>query len=149
MPMSEPAASARRDPTTFVIPASPWLGLRDHLLACASDLEAAGDATRAEALRAAVDAWWAEQQHWNGNLSAAIGLHHEISNALVGVSGNVQILLMGPLGQRSDVRERLEVVLRESHRIRDAAAQLGQIRAGLRDATSAEGGGNTKRQAVA
>ena len=47
------------------------------------------------------------------------------------MSGHVQILLMGPLGQQTSVRERLEVVLRESQRIRDAALELRQLRAAL------------------
>jgi hypothetical protein len=47
------------------------------------------------------------------------------------VSGNAQLLLMGPAGQLAGVRERLEVVMRESQRIRDAAVQLRQLRAAL------------------
>jgi hypothetical protein len=38
---------------------------------------------------------------------------------------------MSPTGQQPGVRERLEVVMRESQRIRDAAAQLRGLRAAL------------------
>ena len=121
------------------MPAPPWERLREHLLACADDLTAAGDGSAGAALRATVETWWEEQQQWNGAIGALLGLHHEINNALVGVSGNAQLLLMGPAGQQPGVRERLEVVMRESQRIRDAAVQLR----GLRTALGAGGGPTT------
>jgi signal transduction histidine kinase len=122
------------------MPAPPWERLRAQLLACADDLTAGGDGPAGAALHATVESWWEEQQQWNGAMASLLALHHEINNALVGVSGNAQLLLMGPAGQQPGVRERLEVVLRESQRIRDAAVQLRQLRAALGDggATTAE-----------
>jgi signal transduction histidine kinase len=115
--------------TSPSMPAPPWERLRAHLLACADDLAAAGDPSAGASLRATVEAWWEEQQQWNGAVAERLALHHEINNALVGVSGNAQLLLMGPVAHQPGVRERLEVVLRESQRIRDAAGQLRQVRA--------------------
>ena len=128
------------------MPAPPWERLRVQLLARADDLTAVGDGAAGGALRATVEAWWAEQQQWNGSMAALLALHHEINNALVGVSGNVQLLLMGPAGQQPGVRERLEVVLRESQRIRDAAVQVRQLRAALvaGDGTTTEPEGRPK-----
>jgi nitrogen-specific signal transduction histidine kinase len=60
-----------------------------------------------------------------------LGVHHEINNALVGVRGNAQLLLMDPNVQSPVVREKLEVLLRESGRIRDAAARLRELKAAL------------------
>ncbi|MEK7824346.1 MAG: hypothetical protein AAB290_04820 [Candidatus Eisenbacteria bacterium] len=129
--------------TPTPMPAPPWERLRAHLLACAADLTAAGDGPAGAALRATVETWWEEQQQWNGAIARLLGVHHEINNALVGVCGNAQLLLMGPAAQQPGVRERLEVVMRESQRIRDAAVQLRQLRAVL-----GAGGGTTAEPAV-
>lgn len=117
--------------TPAPVPPPPWERLRADLLAWADDLGADGDGSAGAALRATVETWWEEQRRWNDATSSLLSLHHEINNALVGVSGNAQLLLMGPAGQQPGVRERLEVVLRESQRIRDAAVQLRQLRAAL------------------
>jgi nitrogen-specific signal transduction histidine kinase len=55
-------------------------------------------------------------------------VHHEINNASVGVRGNAQLMLMQPAGQAPGVRERLEVVLRESGRIQEATVRLGELK---------------------
>ena len=120
--MTAPAPSTRR-------PSPPWERLHARLLACADERVAAGDAAGGRALRSTVEAWWEEQQRWNAEIAGLLGVHHEINNALVGVSGNAQLLLMGPAGQQPGVRERLEVVMRESQRIREAALQLRELRA--------------------
>lgn len=114
--------------TARVPPAPPWEVLRSSLLARADALEAAGLTRDAGKLRETVDEWWAQQTEWNDRLSQLLRVHHEINNALVGVSGNVQLLLMGP-GREPGIRERLEVVLRETGRIGEAANQLRQLRA--------------------
>lgn len=114
--------------TARVPPAPPWETLRTSLLARADALEAAGLARDAKKLRETVDEWWLQQTEWNSRLSQLLRVHHEINNALVGVSGNVQLLLMGP-GREPGIRERLEVVLRETGRIGEAANQLRQLRA--------------------
>ena len=119
------------DLTDRALPAPPWERLRERLLACADELDAAGDPSSAGLLRATLDEWWDEQRRWNDEAVRTLSLHHEINNALVGVSGNVQILLMGQAGQQANVRERLEVVLRESQRISAAAAHLLRLRTAL------------------
>jgi nitrogen-specific signal transduction histidine kinase len=55
-------------------------------------------------------------------------VHHEINNALVGVRGNAQLMLINMAGQSPAVRERLEVVLRESGRIQEATVRLRELR---------------------
>ena len=62
---------------------------------------------------------------------AQLGVHHEINNALVGVRGNTQLLMLSEAAGTPAVRERLEVVIRESGRIRDAAVQLQELKAAL------------------
>jgi len=116
----------------------PWESLHEQLLAHADDLDAAGQEAGAAAVRAIVAAWWSEQQRWTEQASAVCALHHEINNALVGVSGNVQILLRGPAGEQPALRERLQVVLRESQRISDASLRLRDLRVSLGGARSTE-----------
>ena len=64
-------------------------------------------------------------------MARQLGVHHDINNALVGVRGNAQLLLMGPAGQTPGARDRLEVVLRESDRIREAAHRLNALKSAL------------------
>lgn len=118
-------------PAPGPLPAPPWEALRGRLAAEAEALERAGQAAAAAALRAAAAAWWHEQSEWNARLAEALGVHHEINNALVGVRGNTQLLLMNAAGAAPGVRERLEVVLRESTRIQEAAARLRELKAVL------------------
>lgn len=113
------------------LPPSPLFGLRTRLLAHADALEGAGNADAALALRATIEAWWSEQQHWNGELTGLLSLHHDINNALVGVRGNAQLLMMGPAVQQPGVKERLEVVMRESGRIKEAASRLAELKTAL------------------
>jgi signal transduction histidine kinase len=131
MPPERPVTPMPTHPAPAPVPAPPWDRLRAHLLARAGDLTAAGHGAEGAALLATVEAWWEEQQQWNGSMAGLLSVHHEINNALVGVSGNAQLLLMGPAGQLAGVRERLEVVMRESQRIRDAALQLRHLRTAL------------------
>jgi hypothetical protein len=120
-----PAASSERPGP---LPPPPWEALRAHLLAQAEEIEQRGDPSNAAALREAVAGWWVEQLEWNRRLVELLRLHHEINNALVGVSGNAQLLLMKPAGQQPGVKERLEVVLRESGLIEEAAHRLRKVR---------------------
>jgi signal transduction histidine kinase len=110
------------------LPPPPFQGLRAQLLQHVEALEGAGEASAARDLRAILDAWWADQQKWNGELADLLSVHHDINNALVGVRGNAQLLMMGPVSQQPGVKERLEVVLRESGRIRDAAVRLAELK---------------------
>lgn len=106
----------------------PYEQLRSRLIEEAGARERAGDSESAAALRALVEAWWSEQEAWNNRVRDVLGVHHEINNALVGVRGNAQLMLMNPAGQGPGVRERLEVVLRESGRIQEATAQLRDLK---------------------
>lgn len=109
----------------------PWEALRGKLEAEAESLAKAGDAAGAAALRAVVEQWWQEQQAWNARALALLAVHHEINNALVGVRGNAQLLLMNPAVQQPGLRERLEVVLRESSRIQEAAGRIAELKSGF------------------
>lgn len=109
----------------------PYERLREWLMEEAGARERAGHAEDAAALRRAVEAWWSEQEAWNARVRDVLGVHHEINNALVGVRGNTQLMLMNPAGQAPGVRERLEVVLRESGRIQEATARLRELKAAL------------------
>jgi len=109
----------------------PWEALRDRLEAEAAERAAAGDAAGAAAIRGHLAVWWEEQKAWNARLLERLSVHHEINNALVGVRGNTQLLLMNPAVQQPGLRERLEVVLRESSRIQEAAGRIAELKAGL------------------
>jgi len=111
----------------------PHRALREQLLAEAAAHERAGDAATAQRLRSLVDEWWREQEAWNARVQDALGVHHEINNALVGVRGNTQLMLMNPAGQAPGMRERLEVVLRESGRIQEATVRLRDLKRVLGD----------------
>ena len=91
-------------------------------------MERAGDAEGAARLRAIVEEYRKEQEGWNAQVEDLLAVHHEINNALVGVRGNTQLMLMNPAGQGPGVRERLEVVLRESGRIQEATARLRDLK---------------------
>src|SRR5262245_16195854 len=113
------------------LPPPPWDALRVRLLAHAEALTRAGDDARAASIGTIAEAWWPEQQAWNASAARVLGVHHDINNALVGVSGNAQLLQLGPAGREPGVRERLDVVIRESQRIRDAAQELPRLKAAL------------------
>ena len=111
--------------------APPWEGLRERLEAEAACLDARGEHAGAAALRALAADWWNEQALWCERMAGLLGVHHEINNALVGIRGNAQLLLMNPATAHKGVRERLEVVLRESGRIQEAAGRLRDLKTGL------------------
>ena len=119
----------------------PWEALHARLEAEAVALETAGDPARATALRAIVAEWWERQQAWNARAAATLAVHHEINNALVGVRGNAQLLLMNPAARTPGFRERLEVVLRESSRIQEAAVRIAELKTGI-------GGGASHQRAA-
>jgi signal transduction histidine kinase len=117
--------------TNGTLPGAPHSALRATVLDVARRLEAAGQAEPAGELRAALETWWLGQLDWTGELARQLGMHHDINNALVGVRGNAQLLLMGPAGATPGARDRLEVVLRESDRIREAAQRLNALKSVL------------------
>lgn len=119
------------NPKTDTVAQAPWDSMRARLESEIAALESRGDATGANSLREALDSWWGRQLEWNARAAELLGVHHEINNALVGVRGNAQLLLMNPAVQQLGIRERLEVVLRESGRIQEAASRLRELKTGL------------------
>lgn len=115
----------------FTLPPAPHEDLRRQMLAISDELQSAGDPARARQLQMLVATWWDELARWEARVAQVLGVHHEINNALVGVRGNAQLLLMDPNVQSPVVREKLEVLLRESGRIRDAAVRLRELKAAL------------------
>jgi signal transduction histidine kinase len=113
------------------LPTPPYETLRARLEELARTLDAAGAGQHAAALRAALDPAWRAHLEWSERVGRALAAHHEINNALVGVRGNAQLLMMGPAGREPGVKERLEVVIRESQRIQEAAGRLREVRAAL------------------
>lgn len=110
------------------MPRPPYEPLREGLLGFAATLRGAGEDEAAERLETMVEGWWGEQRAWNEAFSNRLRLYHEINNALVGVRGNAQLLLLGPTGEEPEVRQRLEVMIRESTRIKEAASRLRELR---------------------
>ena len=109
----------------------PGHALRTRLLTTADELMRGGQEAAARALRATVEAWWAEEEAWLANVANVLRIHHEINNALVGVRGNAQLLLMTPATEQPGVRERLEVIVRESTRIKEAATRINELKASI------------------
>jgi len=112
---------------------------RSRMLEFAEEMDAAGAMASAQTLRSSVEAWWQEQNAWQREVSRMLDVHHEINNALVGVRGHAQLLLLGPAASEPKVRDRLEVIIRESERIEKATRQLREIRSPFigSDATNA------------
>ncbi len=111
--------------------APPYATLRAVLLGQAEELRGQGQAAAAQRLEAAAERWWSAQIDWDARAVELLRLHHDINNALVGVSGNAQLLLRDPVAQQPGVRERLDVVLRESARIQASAARLRELKSAL------------------
>jgi signal transduction histidine kinase len=115
-------------PEPSALPTPPWVVLRARLLEHAARLAASGDATGSAVLHALVEGWWRDQAAWSATAREVLRATHEINNALVGVSGSAQLLLLGPTGQQNGVRERLQVVMRESERVERAVQRLQLLR---------------------
>lgn len=129
------------------LPAPPWPAFHADLVELARGLASAGDETGAARLRSLTERWWVAQREWTDSLAELLRVHHDINNALVGVGGNAQLLMMGPVGQEPKGRGRLEVILREAGRIEQVARRLGDLRAQLRaepgsGGATREGGGS-------
>jgi signal transduction histidine kinase len=97
-------------------------------------------ARRARAVADRVSVWEVELRQ---SVSDALAMHHEMNNALTGVFGNAQLLLMGPAGQDPGVRKRLESLLHEAERIRDVAARLRDLRRQLSQSSTAPQAGGS------
>lgn len=111
--------------------APPYASLRARILAALEAAEAQSGGKETRDLREAVEAWWRAQRDWNEQLLHLFGVHHEINNALVGIRGNAQLIQRSATAQQPGVRERLEVVIRESQRIEEAVGRLRDARAAL------------------
>jgi nitrogen-specific signal transduction histidine kinase len=135
------------DATSATLPGAPHAALRAAVLDVTRRLEAAGQAEAARELRTALETWWREQLGWTGEVARQLGVHHDINNALVGVRGNAQLLLMGPAAGVPGVKDRLEVVLRESDRIREAAHRLNALKSVLTALLRENGTGSASRAA--
>jgi signal transduction histidine kinase len=109
----------------------PGPALRARLLAFADELGRTGQEAPSRALRATVEAWWEQEQAWLAGVVDVLRIHHDINNALVGVRGNAQLLLMSPAAEQPNVRDRLEVIVRESARIKDAAMRINELKASI------------------
>ncbi len=116
----------------------PYATLRTRLTARVNGLRDGGPSDVALAVERELDAWASEQQEWDAQLIELLRLHHDINNALVGVSGNAQLLMRDPVAQKPGVKERLEVVVREAQRIQGAAGRLREIKAVLQRGGSGE-----------
>jgi nitrogen-specific signal transduction histidine kinase len=103
------------------------------MMAALAGIDAGNGGEEARELRNTIEEWWGAQQIWNEHLSQLFAVHHEINNALVGIRGNAQLIQRSAAAAQPGVRERLEVVIRESQRIQEA---MGRIR----DAKVALGG---------
>jgi len=124
-------------PTTPLGP-PPYAALRARVSARVNDLRDRGPSDLAVAIEHELEAWATEQHAWDERLIDLLRLHHDINNALVGVSGNAQLLMRDPIAQRPGVKERLEVVVREAQRIQGAAGRLRELKAVLQQGGSGE-----------
>ena len=115
--------------SSFKAPA--YASLHARMTEALASLESGDGGEEVLRLRAAVDEWWQAQQAWNDQLLELFGVHHEINNALVGVRGNAQLIQRGAAGAQPGIRERLEVVIRESQRIEEAVGRLRDAKAAL------------------
>ena len=82
----------------------PWVALHARLLERADALERERRAAEAAALRELVGSWWEEQEAWRLQLFELLRLHHDLNNALVGIRGNAQLMMMGPAVQLPGVQ---------------------------------------------
>jgi signal transduction histidine kinase len=104
-------------------------------------LAESGDEIAAKRARAVADRVGAWEMELRRSVSDALSIHHEVNNALTGVFGNAQLLLMGPAGQDPGMRKRLESLIHEAERIRDVAARLQDLRRQLSQSNAAPHGG--------
>lgn len=102
--------------------------LAGRLRARVGDAEAA---ELAERLDAAAERLAEESDALKRRLLASLSVNHDINNALVGVVGNAQLLGFGPAAALPGVRERLEVITRESNRIKQATLRLSELKQAL------------------
>ena len=94
-------------------------------------LEEGGQPEAAERVRVLADHLIEWEAQVTRQATEALAVHHDIRNALTGVLGNAQLVLMGPGAEVPGVRRRLESLVHEAERIKDITDRLHQARAGL------------------
>lgn len=107
----------------------------------ARSLAECGDETAALRARAIADRLSDWEMELRRSVSDALSVHHEVNNALTGVFGNAQLLLLGPAGQDPKTRKRLESLIHEAERIREVAGRLRELRRQLSQSSAAPQGG--------
>ena len=90
-----------------------------------------GQPEAAERVRALADRLVEWEAQVTRQASEALAVHHDIRNALTGVLGNAQLVLMGPGADVPGVRRRLESLVHEAERIKNITDRLHQARAEL------------------
>ena len=125
-PVPAPGASPA-DPQPAVLDAE-LADLVAELRARAGDAEAA---RWAERLESAATRLAEESDALKRRLLTGLSVNHDINNALVGVVGNAQLLGLGPASALPGVKERLEVIARESNRIKLATQRLAELKHAL------------------
>ena len=137
--------SSQPNPVPSPSPADPQPAVLDAELAdLVAELRArAGDAEAArwaERLDSAATRLAEESDALKRRLLTGLSVNHDINNALVGVVGNAQLLGLGPAAALPGVKERLEVIARESRRIKDATLRLSELKQTLLVEGRARGG---------
>jgi len=111
---------------------TPTLGRpSDEATELARWLEEGGQPEAAERVRVLADHLIEWEVQVTRQATEALAVHHDIRNALTGVLGNAQLVLMGPGAEVPGVRRRLESLVHEAERIKDITDRLHQARAGL------------------
>jgi signal transduction histidine kinase len=102
-------------------------------------LEGRGENEAAGRVRALADHLIEWESQVTRQAGDALAVHHDIRNALTGVLGNAQLVLMGPGADVPGVRRRLESLVHEAERIKDITDRLHQARAGLLSSGNGKG----------
>ena len=99
-------------------------------------LEGKNQPEAAERVRALSDHLIEWEARVTRQVGEALAVHHDIRNALTGVLGNAQLVLMGPGAEVPGVKRRLESLIHEAERIKDITDRLHRARADLLAAES-------------
>ena len=102
-----------------------------ELEAIVVQLRAEGSGALAERLEQAGLRLCEESDSLKRRLLSSLSVNHDINNALVGVVGNAQLLGLGPAAALPGVKDRLDVIARESNRIKQATLRLSELKQAL------------------
>lgn len=103
-------------------------GPSNEAASLAAWLDSQGAVEAADRARQLVSAMTDWEQGLRTRAGEALGVHHDIRNALTGVLGNAQLLLMGPAADLPGVRRRLDSLVHEAERIKEMAERLQRAR---------------------